>query len=125
MMEYDSFININSVCVNEDADVNTKKRLLHKNGATIIRNLDGSITATGLFSIYNQQNDDMGFIINSGNMHIRPGTTTILYGFNNLASGRLCIDFDALENMIFTMESNTQDQQTKQLSLGKLLLAAI
>ena len=125
MMEYDSFITINGVCVNEDADVNTKNQLLPKNGATIIRNLDGSVTTTGPFSISHQQNDDKNYITNSGNIHIRPGTTTVLYGFNNLDSGRLCIDSDALENMLIKMESRTQNQSTKQLSLGKLLLAAI
>jgi hypothetical protein len=124
-MEIDRFITINGVQITEKADFEIKAQLLTKNGATVIRNENGSITIIGPFSIIYQKNDDDFFtIINSGTINIRSDNVAILHSFNNLATGTLHVASGCLEKIFSTstcMEPDKCIQQERRTSVNQLL----
>lgn len=126
MIENDGLI-INGVRIYEDTDNNIIKQLLKKNGAEFRENLIGSLIATGPFSVSYRENDnEFSGINNFGDTNIRSANNVaILYSFNNFTTGTLSISYDALENIVIQNEPDTHGQETKKISLGKLLLTAI
>lgn len=125
MMEIERFITINGVQISEKTDFEIKEQLLIKNGATVIRNENGSITITGPFSIICKKNDDDFFTItNSGTVNIRSDNVAILYSFNNLATGTLHVASGCLEKIFSTstcMEPDKCIQQERKTSINQHL----
>lgn len=115
MIEIDKFITINGVQITEKSDFEIKYQLLTKNGATVIRNQNGSITITGPFSIIYQESDDDFFrITNSGIINIRSDNTAILHSFNNLASGTLHVASGCLEKIFSTSNCVEPDKYIQE-----------
>lgn len=103
MMEIDRFITINGTQIPEKADFDIKAPLLTKNGATIVKNENGSITINGPFSITHQENNDDFFAItNLGTINILSDNVAVLHSFNNLKTGSLHISPCHLEKIFST-----------------------
>ena len=120
MMEIDTYITINGVCVNKATDTNIKEELLKNEGATITKNSDASITITGPFTIEQPKTQKVSTIlVNSGTITV--AACPFLYGFKNLAKGTIHIKSGFLEDMFIIPAQFTEQQEVKRLPTNRPL----
>lgn len=74
-----SYVNINGENVKQEADIKIKQYFLEKEGATVIKQSNGTLTIKGPFTISHQEEFDnsvliLGSLQNSGTINIKSGS---------------------------------------------------
>lgn len=89
---------INDIYVKKETSIQDKELFLKSTGAVITKNLDGSITITGPFSISTYEDSSSAVLYNSGTITVE-SYLPFLYKFNNLPNGTLHIKSGRLEDI--------------------------